>query len=127
MTTPSKHRQGSRGRIRLKRAYAAAERADGLRVLVDRLWPRGLAKEQAKIDLWLKEIAPSDDLRRWFGHAPGRWEEFARKYRDELRERPELRHTLDTALERGAVTLLFAARDEARNNAVVLKAVLERE
>ena len=117
-------------RLVLKRAYAPASPEDGRRVLVERLWPRGLRKQEAGIDLWLKEIAPSDALRRWFHEAPeARWPAFQDRYREELRggavaaPLAELRGLA----ERGPVTLLFAARDEARNSAVVLKAVLEEE
>jgi uncharacterized protein YeaO (DUF488 family) len=125
MRNSGKREQNTNGRIRLKRAYEAAEPTDGLRVLVDRLWPRGLRKEEAGVDLWLKEIAPSTELRRWFGHDPARWEVFRRKYQEELQERPELLRTLREALHRGPVTLLFAARDEEHNNAVVIKGALE--
>ncbi|MPY74896.1 MAG: DUF488 family protein [Alphaproteobacteria bacterium] len=121
-----KHRQPTRRRVRLKRTYEPAEPSDGLRVLVDRLWPRGLRKDEAQVDLWLKEIAPSAELRRWFGHDPARWEAFQRKYREEWRDRAELLQTLQDALHRGPVTLLFAARDREHNDAVVLKDVLDR-
>jgi uncharacterized protein YeaO (DUF488 family) len=112
-------------RVRLKRAYAEPHESDGVRVLVDRLWPRGLQKERAKVDIWLKDIAPSAELRRWFGHDPRRWEEFERRYREELRGNAELLNVLKVWRDLGVVTLLFAARDEDHNNAVVLKAVLE--
>jgi uncharacterized protein YeaO (DUF488 family) len=113
----------------LKRAYAPASPEDGRRVLVERLWPRGLREQEAGLDLWLKEIAPSHGLRRWFHEAPeARWPAFQGRYRDELRGAAaaplaELRGLT----QRGPVTLLFAARDEARNSAVVLKAVLEED
>lgn len=126
MKDSRKHRQPTRRRVRLKRTYEPAEPSDGLRVLVDRLWPRGLRKDEAQVDLWLKEIAPSAELRRWFGHDPARWEPFQRKYREELRDRAELLRTLQDALHRGPVTLLFAARDREHNDAVVLKDVLDR-
>ncbi|WP_119458370.1 DUF488 domain-containing protein [Rhodospirillaceae bacterium SYSU D60014] len=125
MRKSGKQEQETRGRVRLKRAYDAMEPDDGLRVLVDRLWPRGLRKEEAGIDLWLKEIAPSNGLRRWFGHDPARWKVFRRKYQEELQERSELLQTLQEALHRSSVTLLFAARDEEHNNAVVIKGVLD--
>ncbi len=124
MKSSDKHRGGARGRIRLKRAYEPAESTDGLRVLVDRLWPRGLHKDGARIDLWLKEIAPSSELRRWFGHDPARWEGFQRKYRAELRDRADLLRTIEDALHEGPVTLLFAAHDEDHNNAVALRDLL---
>jgi uncharacterized protein YeaO (DUF488 family) len=127
MKSPDKHRQAARDRIRLKRAYESAEPSDGLRVLVDRLWPRGLHKDESRIDLWLKEIAPSDELRKWFGHDPARWDGFQQKYLAELRDRADLLRTIEDALHEGPVTLLFAAHDEDHNNAVALKEVLEKE
>ncbi len=126
MKSAGRHRQGARGRIRLKRAYEPAQPIDGLRVLVDRLWPRGLHKDEACIDLWLKDIAPSNELRRWFGHDPVRWQGFQQKYRAELRDRADLLRTIEDALHEGPVTLLFAAYDEEHNNAVALKGVLEQ-
>ncbi|MGB4865438.1 MAG: DUF488 domain-containing protein [Hyphomicrobium sp.] len=116
----------SRARVAIKRAYEPAQPDDGLRVLVDRLWPRGLRKDHARVDLWAKEIAPSSELRRWFGHSPDRWEEFKKKYRTELFDNMAQLNPIREALERGcSVTLLFAAHDVAHNNAVVLKGVLE--
>lgn len=112
-------------RIRIKRVYDAPQRGDGLRVLVDRLWPRGLPKERAKVDLWLKDIAPSAELRSWFGHDPGRWGAFQQKYRHELAGKAEQVQMLRKAAAKRAVTLLFAARTEDQNNAVVLKDVIE--
>lgn len=112
-------------RLRLKRAYEPAEAGDGMRVLVDRLWPRGLHKEAAGIDLWLKEIAPSTELRQWFGHDPARWKEFQRKYRAELREHTDLLDKIKEAQREGPVTLLFAAHDEEHNNALVIRDVLD--
>jgi uncharacterized protein YeaO (DUF488 family) len=112
-------------KLRLKRAYEPALPEDGVRVLVDRLWPRGLSRDKAGIDLWLKEVAPSDALRRWFGHQSARWAEFKRRYRQELDQNPaavtRLRRIVD---ENGCVTLLFAARDFDHNNAIVLREVL---
>jgi uncharacterized protein YeaO (DUF488 family) len=125
MKTSGKHRHDARGRLRLKRAYEPAGSADGMRVLVDRLWPRGLHKDGARIDLWLKEIAPSNELRQWFGHDPVRWKEFQQKYRAELRDHADLLRTIEDALHEGTVTLLFAAHDEEHNNAVALRGVLE--
>jgi len=111
--------------IRVKRVYDPAGPEDGLRCLVDRLWPRGLRREEANIDLWVREVAPSDELRRWFGHDPARWEEFQRRYAAELDSRPEAwRDLLETA-RKNTVTLLYGARDTEHNNAVVLKAYLE--
>lgn len=113
------------GKLQLKRIYAPPSGADGHRVLVERLWPRGVSKQAARLDDWLKEIAPSPELRRWYGHAPERWPEFQRRYRAELAAKGELINQLISRLERGNVTLLFAARDEARNSAVLLKSVIE--
>jgi uncharacterized protein YeaO (DUF488 family) len=109
----------------LKRAYEPASPSDGIRVLVDRLWPRGLSKHQLAVDFWLKDAAPSDVLRRWYGHKPRRWESFAAKYRGELAQRADLLRLLDELRRRGRVTLLYGARDTGRNNAVVLREVLE--
>ena len=113
--------------VRLKRIYGPPCAADGRRILVERLWPRGLRKQDAKLDLWLKEIAPSPELRRWFGHDPARWTDFCERYRAELDQRSEALDQLEALSRDGPVTLLFAARDEARNSAVVLKAVLEEQ
>lgn len=109
----------------LKRVYEAADEEDGVRILVDRLWPRGVSKERAKLDLWLKEIAPSDELRRWFDHELEKWSEFRRRYRRELREREEELEQIRVALKRGRVTLLYGAKDAEHNQAVVLKEYLE--
>ncbi len=111
--------------IAIKRVYEPPTPDDGYRVLVDRLWPRGLAEEDAHIDLWLRRIAPSDDLRKWFGHDPGRWDEFVMRYEQELEGHEELLDLMgDIERHRKRVTLLFGAKDEERNQAVVLKAVL---
>ena len=113
-------------RLALKRVYAPTSPDDGRRVLVERLWPRGLRKEKAGIDLWLKEVAPSHELRRWFHEDPdARWPAFQDRYRGELRGAAAPLAELRALVRDGPVTLLFAARDEARNSAVVLKAVLE--
>ncbi len=117
----------TRQKLRIKRVYKAPETEDGVRVLVDRLWPRGLSRERAQIDLWLKEIAPSDALRRRFHANPAGWEDFKTAYYAELEESPAqsaVRDLLDR-LTREPVTVLFAARDETRNNAVALKEWLE--
>lgn len=111
--------------MRIKRIYEVPEPQDGLRVLVDRLWPRGVSKERARVDRWERDIAPSDELRRWFGHDPARWPEFKERYLAELEGKRELLVELSDAAQRGRVTLLFAAADEERNNAVVLKALVE--
>jgi uncharacterized protein YeaO (DUF488 family) len=111
--------------IKLKRVYEAPCPEDGLRVLVDRLWPRGLSRRAASADLWLKDAAPSVALRRWYGHDPRRWSAFRRKYRAELARQPDILHLLDDLRRRTPLTLLFGAHDEARNNAVVLREVLD--
>jgi uncharacterized protein YeaO (DUF488 family) len=110
--------------VRLKRAYEPAEKGDGQRILVDRLWPRGVARAEAAIDQWMKEIAPSSDLRKWFGHDPGRWEEFQRRYRAELEEHRDQLEELRRLAETGRITLVYSARDESHNDAVVLRDVL---
>ncbi len=112
--------------IRIKRIYEPPAAADGRRVLIDRLWPRGMSKNEAKVDEWLKEIAPSDELRTWFGHDPAKWAEFRTRYREELKDHGELLDRLRAEAHKGTVTLLFAARDEEHNNAVVLKELLSR-
>jgi uncharacterized protein YeaO (DUF488 family) len=107
--------------IKLKRIYEKVERDNGFRVLVDRLWPRGLNKEKAKIDLWLKDIAPSDKLRKWFGHKPERWEEFKKKYQEELKTKKDLlKQIKDLEKKHKIITLVYSAKDETKNNAVVL-------
>lgn len=110
--------------IRMKRAYEPPATGDGVRVLVDRLWPRSVGKDKACIDRWFKEIAPSTALRKWFGHDSARWREFRRRYRAELRGQPGRVAELRAIARRGAVTLVFAARDELHNDAVVLRHVL---
>jgi uncharacterized protein YeaO (DUF488 family) len=110
--------------VRLKRAYDAPAKVDGCRVLVDRLWPRGVAKADAAIDLWLKDIAPSAGLRKWFGHDPARWREFRERYAGEVREHPEPLRELRRLARRGRLTLVYSARDEAHNDAVALRAFL---
>jgi uncharacterized protein YeaO (DUF488 family) len=113
--------------LKLKRIYEASEASDGYRVLVDRIWPRGVSKEKARIDLWMKEIAPSDALRKWFGHDPERWEEFQRRYREELQKEIGLtNHLKQLEKQHGTLTLVFSARDEHHNQAVALRAFLER-
>ena len=110
--------------IQLKRAYAAPAGSDGMRILVDRIWPRGLRKENAKIDLWLKDIAPSTELRRWFHEDETRWPEFQRRYRREIRGNQESLSLLEQRARTGPITLLFAAADVEHNNAVVLRGVI---
>lgn len=110
--------------VRLKRAYQPPAAEDGTRVLIDRLWPRGVAKADAALDLWLKEIAPSTELRQWFGHDSAGWAEFRERYAQELREHPELVEQLRTLARKGPVTLVYAAHDEQHNDAVVLRAIV---
>jgi uncharacterized protein YeaO (DUF488 family) len=110
--------------IRLKRACEPPSPEDGLRILVDRLWPRGLRKADAAIDRWLKDIAPSTELRHWFGHEPTRWEEFRRRYRSELSAHTDLLSELRAIAREGPLTLVYSARDERYNDAVVLRDML---
>jgi uncharacterized protein YeaO (DUF488 family) len=113
--------------IRIKRIYEEAAEEDGFRILIDRLWPRGIRKENAKIDLWLKEVAPSGELRKWFSHDPEKWAEFKEKYVKELAAKQEmLKEIRRMEKEKGTVTLLYSARDVEHNNAVALKAILEK-
>jgi uncharacterized protein YeaO (DUF488 family) len=112
-------------RIKIKRAYREPESTDGTRILVDRLWPRGLSKEKAKIDLWLKDIAPSTGLRKWFGHDPGKWKEFQTRYLEELKQSSEPLAHLRQEASHGPVTLIYGARDEQHNEAVVLQNLLQ--
>ncbi len=114
------------GHIRLKRAYEPADPGDGVRILVDRLWPRGVSKNAAAIDRWMKDIAPSADLRRWFGHDPARWEEFRRRYTAELHQNAPLLDELRALARHDTITLVYGARDEAHNDAVVLRDLLLR-
>lgn len=107
--------------IRVKRIYETQDAQDGFRILVDRLWPRGIKKEKANIDLWLKEIAPSDSLRKWFNHEPGKWEEFKQRYGQELDGNGDLVGQLSLHLKKGKVTFLFSAKNETQNNAVALR------
>ena len=107
--------------IAVKRVYEPAAESDGFRVLVDRLWPRGISKEKAKLDLWLPDIGPSTKLRQWFNHDPARWKEFRRRYHAELKEKRELVGELKAQAKKGSVTLLYSAKDEAHNQAVALR------
>lgn len=113
--------------VRVKRIYDPVERDDGYRVLVDRLWPRGLSRSQVRVDAWLKDLAPSDALRQWFRHDPQRWEEFQRRYAEELRspdKQPALRILAEKA-RTATITLLYAARDREHNNAIALQRIVE--
>jgi len=107
--------------IRLKRIYEPYDKEDGYRILVDRLWPRGLSKEKAHVDVWLKEIAPTTELRKWFGHTPQKWEEFEKRYKIELKDKTELvKQVKDLEKDHKKITLLYGARDTEHNEAVVL-------
>jgi len=106
--------------IKIKRVYEQPDKKDGKRILVDRLWPRGLTKEKAAVDVWLKEIAPSTVLRKWFGHEPAKWNDFRKKYLAELKENEEPVLLLKEAMKKGTVTLLYGAKDEDHNEAIVL-------
>ena len=112
--------------IRLKRAYDAPESADGHRVLIDRLWPRGVSRERAKLDGWEKELTPSTELRQWFGHEPGRFDEFRRRYIEELRDKRSRLAALRRQARDGTLTLVYSAHDTEHNDAVVLAEVLRR-
>jgi uncharacterized protein YeaO (DUF488 family) len=116
-TVPASH-------VKLKRAYEPAGPDDGTRILVDRLWPRGLSKAEAAVDRWLKEIAPSTELRQWFGHDPARWPEFRRRYTEELRQHAAVLDEVRALAREDTVTLVYGARDETHNDAVALKDVL---
>jgi uncharacterized protein YeaO (DUF488 family) len=113
--------------IRLKRVYEPPAPEDGVRLLVDRVWPRGLSKEKAAVDHWMKEIAPSAELRKWFGHDPDRWPEFRRRYMEELRQHMALLDQIRELASERRVTLLFGAHDQEHNDAVVLMELLTRE
>jgi uncharacterized protein YeaO (DUF488 family) len=112
--------------IQIKRVYLQASEDDGVRILVDRLWPRGLTKEKASVDLWIKEVAPSNELRKWFGHDPGKWDEFQTRYLAELKASGEPLARLKQEASKGRVTLLYGAKDEEHNEAVVLLKILKK-
>jgi uncharacterized protein YeaO (DUF488 family) len=112
--------------IRLKRAYEAYSPDDGLRILVERLWPRGVSKQQAKIDLWLKDLAPSAELRQWYSHDPARWPGFRKRYWAELKDQGDLLTLLKYVIEKRSVTFVYAASDKERNSALALKEFLEQ-
>jgi uncharacterized protein YeaO (DUF488 family) len=111
--------------IKLKRAYEQPSKDDGLRILVERLWPRGLTKQKAAIDLWLKDLAPSPELREWYGHDPARWPEFRKRYRAELINQGGALQLLKFVSDRQRVTFVYAAKDEERNSATLLKEAVE--
>ena len=112
--------------IKLKRVYEKPSKEDGLRVLVERLWPRGFTKERASVDLWLKDIAPSTELRKWFGHDPAKWEQFCKRYMTELKQKKDAVNLLKQKSKEGVITLVYAARDEKHNSAIALKEILEQ-
>jgi uncharacterized protein YeaO (DUF488 family) len=112
--------------IKLKRVYEEPGKSDGTRILVDRLWPRGLTKEKAHLDLWLKEVAPSTELRKWFAHDPAKWPEFKTRYLAELKHNKEQVEILQQAIAKGPTTLLYGAKDQQHNEAVVLQNLLSR-
>ncbi len=106
--------------LKLKRVYEPSDKNDGTRILIDRLWPRGMTKAKADVDIWLKELAPSAGLRKWFGHDPDKWAEFKKRYRAELEENDEQLARLREEIKKGPVTLLYGAKDEEHNDAVAL-------
>jgi uncharacterized protein YeaO (DUF488 family) len=112
--------------VRLKRAYEPPARSDGYRVLIDRLWPRGVSKEQARLEEWARELAPSGELRRWFGHDPAKFDEFRRRYRGELADHDQKLRELRRRAREGTLTLVYGARDSEHNDAVVLAELLRR-
>lgn len=116
-TIPANH-------IRIKRAYEPPTRDDGVRILIDRLWPRGVKKEALALDRWAKELSPSTELRQWFAHDPARWPEFGQRYAAELRQHPELLDALRAQARKSPITLVYAAHDEAHNNALALRDIL---
>lgn len=113
-------------KLKIKRVYDKPAEEDGTRILVDRLWPRGLTKQKAKVDVWLKDIAPSTELRKWFAHDPEKWKEFIKRYKKELHENNGQTAILKEYLEQGAVTLVYGARDEVHNEALVIKELFSR-
>lgn len=113
--------------IKIKRIYERSKGEDGFRILVDRLWPRGLLKDKAKVNLWLSEIAPSDELRKWFSHDVEKWEDFQKRYRNELEDKVWLLQKIKhLEREKGVVTLLYSAKNENHNNAIVLNGILQK-
>lgn len=112
--------------ISIKRVYDQPQQTDGFRILIDRLWPRGLSKEKAKVDLWLKEIAPSTELRKWFNHDPEKWKEFAKRYKAEIKKNIEALTLLKSKIKEGKVTLVYGAKEERYNDAVVLQKILTK-
>jgi len=113
-------------KVKIKRVYAQPQKSDGTRILVDRLWPRGLTKEKAQVDLWLKEVAPSTELRKWFSHDPEKWTEFQTRYKAELKNHHQQLEFLKKESAKGIVTLLYGTKDEQHNEAIVLQQLLSR-
>lgn len=113
--------------VRIKRIYEPADKQDGKRILVDRLWPHGLSKDDAHIDVWLKDVAPSTDLRRWFGHDPKKWDEFRRRYGDELKTNAKVVDELREQIGQSTATLLYGAKDSEHNHAIVLRDFITRQ
>lgn len=111
-------------KVQIKRVYEEPEKEDGYRILVDRVWPRGMTKEKASIDLWLKEIGPTTELRKWFGHDPDRWTEFEKRYKKELKNNKEVLAELKKQVKESKVTLIYSAKDEEHNQAVVIRKYL---
>jgi uncharacterized protein YeaO (DUF488 family) len=110
--------------VKLKRAYESPVPADGSRILIDRLWPRGISKKNAALDQWMKDIAPSTELRKWFGHNPARWDEFRRRYAVEVHKNSVLLNQLRSVARRGPITLVYSAHDKVHNDAVVLRGLI---
>jgi uncharacterized protein YeaO (DUF488 family) len=125
VSVPVLAKKGVKGMIRLKRAYEPVAREDGTRLLVERLWPRGVRKDALRLDAWLKDVAPSTKLRQWFGHDPAKWPEFQRRYRAELDRNAGALDPILKAAQRGRVTLIYSSHDQEHNNAVVLKTYIE--
>jgi uncharacterized protein YeaO (DUF488 family) len=116
--------EGAQAMIKVKRVYDTVDGEDGIRFLVDRLWPRGIGKDKSKVDTWLKDVAPSTELRQWFGHDPAKWNEFRRRYFSELKTNPNGWRLIVDAERKGAVTLLYGANDQTHNNTVALREFL---
>ncbi len=123
---PQDLKEGIPGMFKLKRVYEEPSSDDGFRVLVERLWPRGVSKERAKVDLWLKDVAPSPELRKWFNHEPAKWKDFQKRYAAELKDKKDALHLLKEKSKQGTVTLVYATHDQEHNGALVLKRVLDR-
>jgi uncharacterized protein YeaO (DUF488 family) len=120
-------KHGDKMKIKIKRVYEEPAKKDGMRILVDRLWPRGLTKQKASIDLWLKDIAPSTELRKWFDHDPEKWKEFRKRYHEELQKNTSQIEVLEKEMKKGTVTLVYGAKDKEHNEALVLKELINRE